>query len=377
VPAYDNMFGPSNFNGEDLDDYLVLQRDWGFDGALRSVGEDQLREVRERAARATQSVYRDLGLADLGDDRVAAVVDAAGSKDLDPLDPAVTLDASETIRARGVSLLNVVVSLARAGFTQEAERVLAMGRAHVTGDYLQTAAIFDYDMNVLSKITDPNDYRGPGTGYAPSQARRAEMATIRQQRSKRDLLDKQAPYAGHVRLVAVGDAERGSDPREVCIGLSPALGSELWATMAGIPVGDVIGQILAGLQEEGCAARLVQVRSTIDLGMIGLVAARLAGSGIGVGLQAKGTALIHRSDLAPLACLELYSVAPLITPEMYRDLGRNAGRHAKGLHPAPLRNPYIEEAIEPRYHAEAVTLVAIERECCVPEGGPLNVEVRR
>ena len=111
--------------------------------------------------------------------------------------------------------------------------------------------------------------------------------------------------------------------------------------------------------------------------MIGLIAARLAGSGIGIGLQAKGTALIHRSDLAPLACLELYSVAPLITPEMYRTLGRNAGRHAKGLHPAPLRNPYIEEAIEPRYHAEAVMLVAIERESCLPDGRPLNVEVRR
>jgi propanediol dehydratase large subunit len=377
VPAYDNMFGPSNFNGEDLDDYLVLQRDWGFDGALRPVDEARLREVRERAARATQSVYRDLGLAELGDDRVAAVVAAGGSKDLDPLDPTVVLDASEAIRSRGVSLLDVVLSLARTGFTDEAERVLAMGRAHVSGDYLQTAAIFDEDMNVLSKITDPNDYRGVGSGYEPSADRRAEMAAVRQQRSRRDLLDKQAPYAGHLSLVALGDAERGSDAAEVCVGLSPALGSELWATMAGIPVGDVIEQLLAGLREEGCAARLVKVRATIDLGMIGLTAARLAGSGIGIGLQAKGTALIHRSDLAPLACLELYSVAPLITPEMYRALGRNAGRHAKGLHPAPLRNPYIEEAIEPRYHAEAVMLVAIERESCVPDGPPLNVEVRR
>jgi propanediol dehydratase large subunit len=377
VPAYDNMFGPSNFNGEDLDDYLVLQRDWGFDGALRPVGEARLREVRERAAKATQCVYRDLGLAEFGDDRVAAVVAAAGSKDLDPLDPAVVLDASDAIRARGISLLDIVLSLARTGFTQEAERVLAMGRAHVTGDYLQTAAIFDEDMNVLSKITDANDYQGPGSGYAPGEARRAEIAAVRQQRSRRDLLQKQAPYAGHVRLVAVGDAEHGSDPTEVCIGLSPALASELWSTMAGIPVGEVIRQILAGVEEEGCASRLVKVRSTIDVGMIGLIAARLAGSGIGIGLQAKGTALIHRSDLAPLACLELYSVAPLITPEMYRDLGRNAGRHAKGLHPAPIRNPYIEEAIEPRYHAEAVTLVAIERESCVPEGGPLNMEVQR
>ena len=62
IPRYDNMFGPSNFNAEDLDDYLVLQRDWGVDGALRPVTEDRLRAVRERAARACLAVYRELGL---------------------------------------------------------------------------------------------------------------------------------------------------------------------------------------------------------------------------------------------------------------------------------------------------------------------------
>jgi len=217
VPAYDNMFGPSNFNAEDLDDYLVMQRDWGFDGALRTVDEVRLREVRERATRAVQAVYRDLDLAEFGDDRVAAVVVASGSKDLAPLDPAVVLDASERIMSRGVTILDVVRSLARTGFADEAERVLAMGRAHVTGDYLQTAAIFDEDMNVLSKVTDPNDYQGPGTGYEPSAERRREIAAIRQERSKRDLLAAQAhaQRAGRLRLVETGPARRGDDPQEV------------------------------------------------------------------------------------------------------------------------------------------------------------------
>ena len=44
-----------------------------------------------------------------------------------------------------------------------------------------------------------------------------------------------------------------------------------------------------------------QFRIRLDLGRIGLTAARLAGSGIAIGLQGKGTALIHRRDLAPLA----------------------------------------------------------------------------
>jgi len=380
ILRYDNMFGPSNFNGEDLDDYLVLQRDWGVDGGLRPVGEARLHEVRERAAKAVQAVYRELGLADFTDERVAEVVLAEGSRDLTPLDPTVVLEAADAIHERGLGILDVVRALERTGFREEAERVLAMGRARVAGDYLQTAAIFDEQMNVLSKITDPNDYQGPGTGHEVTAARRAEMAGIRQQRSQQDLLRRQADgaaAASHFRLIERGEAGPGVDPREVCVGVSPAFATKLWLTTSGLPVGEALRQILAGLEEEGCVARLVRVRATIDVGMIGLTAARLAGSGIGVGLQAKGTALIHRRDLPPLACLELYSIAPLVTKEMYRALGTNAGRHAKGLRPVPVRNPSTEQAIEARYHAEVVAMVAVERGECLPGAPPLNLKVVR
>ena len=375
IPRYDNMFGPSNFNGEDLDDYLIMQRDWGVDGGLRPVDEARLREVRERAAEAAQAVYRELGLADFADERVAAVVLAEGSRDLPPLDPTIVLEAADAIRERELGILDVIRALERTGFREEAERVLAMGRARVAGDYLQTAAIFDKQMNVLSKITDPNDYRGPGTGYEISPARRTEMEGIRQQRSREDLLERQAAHAGHIRLVERGEAAPGTDPREVCVGVSPALGTKLWQTMAGLPVGEALRQILAGLEEEGCVARLVRVPATIDLGMIGLTAARLAGSGVGIGLQAKGTALIHRRDLPPLACLELYSIAPLVTKEMYRALGTNAGRHTKGMRPVPVRNPSTEQAIEARYHAEVVAMVAVERAECLPGAAPVDLRV--
>jgi propanediol dehydratase large subunit len=400
IPRYDNMFGPSNFNAEDLDDYLVLQRDWGVDGALRPVDEETVKEVRERAARAVQAVYRDLGLYDYDDARVHRVVRASGSKDLPDIDPLAPCEAAAAIRDGGLGVLDVVASLARTGFGQEAERVLAMARERIKGDYLQTAAIFDEDMNVLSKITDPNDYTGPGTGYDLSEERAAEIAAIRQQRSIADLLADQARFAGHVELperggvaAARGDrqpespvygrsaassapptdrqpestaAQPGTDPREVCVGISPAFARSLWVTLSGLPVGEVLRQILAGFEEEGCVGRLVRVRSTIDLGMIGLTAARLAGSGIGVGLQAKGTALIHRRDLTPLANLELYSIAPLVTAQMYRQLGQNAARHAKGMTPIPVQNPYTDEAIGSRYHSRAVAMTAVEREACEP-----------
>jgi propanediol dehydratase large subunit len=121
--------------------------------------------------------------------------------------------------------------------------------------------------------------------------------------------------------------------------------------------------------------RIVRVNETIDLGLIGLIAARMAGSGIGIGLQAKGTALIHRRDLTPLANLELYSVAPSLTRASYRQMGINAGRHAKGATPEPERNPYSDEAIEARYHTTVVSLVAIERQWCDPAAGPESMSL--
>jgi propanediol dehydratase large subunit len=240
--------------------------------------------------------------------------------------------------------------------------VLDMLAARVHGDHLQTAAIFDESMRVLSLVTDPNDYAGPGTGYEPDAARQAEIDSIRQARGVEDLRKDQALLADDS-FAVVGPAAQGSDPREVVIGLSPGIGRTVWQTLSGLSVVDTLRELLAGLEEEGCLARVVRVNGTLDLGMVGLTAARLAGSGIGIGLQGKGTALIHRRDLPPLANLELYSMAPVITPDLYRLLGSNAGRHAKGATPVPARNPYTDEAIEARYHTSVIALVALERSC--------------
>jgi propanediol dehydratase large subunit len=154
------------------------------------------------------------------------------------------------------------------------------------------------------------------------------------------------------------------------IGVSPAVGRQIFVTLSGQPVLDVLAELLAGLEEEGCTGRVVRFNDTVDLGRIGLAAARLSGSGIGIGLQGKGTALIHRRDLPPLANLELYSTAPVVTPALYRLLGANAGRHAKGATPDPARNPYTDEAIEARYHTTVIALVALERRCVDPGLGP-------
>jgi len=374
IQRYDNMFGPSQWNAEDFDDWLVMQRDWGVDGGLRTADVDDVGALRQRAAEATRDVYRWLGLADFSDEHVERAVDAVGSKDLGDPDPMVVLSAAQAIRSSGLGSLQVARALLECGYDVEAGRVLDMLAVRVRGDHLQTAAIFDESMNVLSAVTDPNDYAGPGTGYEPTAVRKAEIDAIRQARGVADLRADQAQWADD-RLHAVGPAAPGTDPREVVIGLSPGVGRTVWRTLSGLSVVAVLEELLAGLEEEACVARVVRVNTTLDLGMVGLTAARLAGSGIGIGLQGKGTALIHRRGLPPLANLELYSMAPVITPALYRLLGTNAGRHAKGATPVPARNPYTDEAIEARYHTSVIALVALERACVDGSLGTEDIEV--
>jgi len=361
IQRYDNMFGPSNFNAEDIDDFLAMQRDWGVDGGLRTVPEDQIAELRREAAQLCRAVYQHLGLADFTDEHVERAVDAAGSKDLGETDTLAVVAAAHAIRDGGITVVDVVAALDETGYESVAERILVMTAARLAGDYLQTSAIFDEELRVLSLVTDPNDYAGPGTGFEPGPQRQAEIDAIRQARGVA-LLAVAAP--------AGPGAAPGQDPREVVIGVSPAVGRDVWRCLSGMTVTDVLAELLAGLEEEGCTGRVVRFNDTVDLGRIGLAAARLAGSGIGIGLQGKGTALIHRRDLAPLANLELYSVAPAVTPELYRLLGANAARHAKGGTPDPARNPYTDEAIEARYHTTVIALMALERAWVKPGAPP-------
>ena len=303
------------------------------------------------------------------DEHVELAVDAAGSKDLGETDTLAVLGAAQAIRQRGLTVVDIVAALDECGYSGEAERTMAFARARLSGDYLQTSAIFDEHLNVLSLVTDPNDYGGPGTGYEPSPERQREIDAIRQARGVADLRAEQARFA--VPLLAVsGPARPGQGPRDVVIGVSPAVGRDVWRCLSGLAVTDALREMLAGLEEEGCAGRVVRFNDSVDLGRIGLAAARLAGSGIGIGLQGKGTALIHRRDLAPLANLELYSVAPSVTPELYRLLGANAARHAKGGTPDPARNPYSDEAIEARYHTTVIALMELERRRMAPGAPP-------
>lgn len=177
-PNYDNMFAGSNFDAEDFDDYNVLQRDMQVDGGLRPVTEEEVVYVRNKAARAVQAVFTQLGLSPVTDAQVEAVTYAHGSKDTLDRDVTADLMAAEDVLKRGITGIDVVKALAETGFVDVAESVLSMLKQRVVGDYMQTAAILDKDFHVLSGINTPNDYMGPGTGYRVQGERWEEIKKI-------------------------------------------------------------------------------------------------------------------------------------------------------------------------------------------------------
>lgn len=178
VPNYDNMFAGSNFDAEDFDDYNILQRDLMVDGGLRPVSEDEVIKVRNKAARALQAVFDELGLPAVTDEEVEAATYAHGSKDMPNRNVVEDLKAAEEMMNKGITGLDVVKALNNQGFKDTAQNVFNMLKQRISGDYLHTSAIIDKDFNVISAVNNCNDYMGPGTGYRLSSERWNEIQNI-------------------------------------------------------------------------------------------------------------------------------------------------------------------------------------------------------
>ncbi|MFO1172532.1 MAG: propanediol/glycerol family dehydratase large subunit [Hyphomicrobiaceae bacterium] len=378
ILAYDNSFNASLLNGEEMEDYLVLQRDFEADGGLTPVEEARVLELRKRAVAAISAVLDELDLAHPTDAMAASVVAASGSDDTRSFTPGDATAISEAIKARGITVVDVIKALAVRGFREEAEHLLAMVRLRVSGDYLQTSSLVR-NGRVLSAVNDPNDYTGPGSGYRLSEARKREIAGIRDVVDREQVLRAENAYRAEeqarISYRTMGAATAGTDAREVVIGVSPAFGLKLFRTLGGHPLSSVLREIVTGIEEGGGIARIVRMRHTADTSFLGLSAAGLAGSGVGIGIQAKGTAVIHQKNRLPHHNLELFSNAPVTGLAHYRGLGRNAAAHARDDIPEPVVVPYRGEANGARFHAWIAYIYAIETEMTVDGASPEEVGV--
>ena len=270
--------------------------------------------MRERAARAVQAVFAELGLPPISDEEVeAATVRLRLARPARPRPRRRRRGGRRAARARRLAGSTSRSRSTGAASRDVAEAVLGMQRQRVSADYLQTAAVIDADGLVRSAVNDPNDYRGPGTGYRlegerwellqalphvvePARARSAarrddEPARRRARRGRRG----RRPGRGRRRGRA-GVRRRRSARRSTACGTRRAAGD-----LRRHP-----RRRRRRRASSACAASPTSPSSRHD-------GARLSGSGVALGLQSKGTAVIHRADLQPLDNLELFGMSPLYT----------------------------------------------------------------
>jgi propanediol dehydratase large subunit len=372
MPRHDNTFGGGNFDADDIDEWLTVQRDWRVDAGIEPVPDDEVLAVRERAARAVQAVFEEFALPAVSEHEVTAATVGYDSGDMPDRDRAADVEAADGLLARGVCGLDVALALDRRGFGDVAGAVLSMQRQRVSADYLQTAAVIDADGLVHSAVNDPNVYGGPGTGYRLEGERWELLQALPSVVEPSELVGGSS--TGPAILLEGKQAAKGTDPAEVVVAVGPAFADGLRRTINGLGHREILEVICAGVREGGGVPRLVRVPGVADVAFIGHQGARLSGSAVALGIQSKGTAVIHRADLEPLDNLELFGMSPLYTLDSYRAMGRNAAGYALGRRVGPVPTE-LDNFARAKLIVRTTLLHARETAAVRPGAAPVEVEL--
>lgn len=344
VPRRDNMFGGGNFDADDFDDYNVLQRDMQIDGGLIPISEDAALHYRHGAAAALQAIYAALDFPAITNAEVDAATTGHSSDDMPDRDFVADLFAADRFLAGTLTVADAISALIQTGFEKTANNLQEMMRQRTLGDYLQPAAIFQSDptgppaqgkektnptvsFHLVNALTDPNNYSGPGTGYRLSGNRWQNIKNLQHQKPAQNLITE-CIGTPSTKLHEIGNAKPGTN-LEIIVAVGPAFGKTLTRTINGLDHEAVLQAIFTGIAREGMTGRLVRIYHTSDCAAIGYTGAQISGSGIAIGIQSRGTAVIHKFGLPRLHNLELFSFSPSLTLDTFVAIGRNAAKYAK------------------------------------------------
>ena len=307
---------------------------------------------------------------------ITSVLYASGSNDTKTFKVREVGKISEKIKSRKITILEVIKSLYKGGYKNEAKNLFFLIKLKTSGDYLQTSAIIRNN-KILSAINDPNNYFGPGTGYRLSDKRREEIINIRGLLNREEIIRAEMVHEKSekklINYEPLGFASLGNKINEIVVGVSPAFGEKIFQTLAGHRLSEVLHNLKIGIIRGGYNFRLVRFKHTADTSFLGLSAARLSGSGIGIGLQAKGTAVIHQKNRLPHNNVELFSNAPLTKLYHYELMGFNSTEHAKEKKPEPVIVPTRGEALGARFHTRVALTYAIETSLIIKDAKPQEI----
>jgi propanediol dehydratase large subunit len=296
---------------------------------------------------------------------------ALDSRDLPDRDRAADVAAADRVLEEGISGLDIARELDRGGFADIAEAILGIQRQKMSADYLQTAAVIEPSGRVVSAVNDPNRYEGPGTGYRLEGERWQQLQGLPYALDPRTLVSEEPAgemlKQNHVAII-------GNRPDEVVVAVGPAFGDGLRSTINGLSHRDVLEAVAEGVRVEGGEPRFVRVLRVSDVAFIGHDGARLSGSGVAVGLQSKGTAIIHRADLEPLDNLELFGMSPLYTLDSYRAIGRNAAGYALGRPVGPVPTE-MDNFARAKLIVKTTLLHARETAAVLPGAASVEIEL--
>lgn len=375
IPRYDNMFGGGNFDVSEIDDWYVLQRDMQVDGGIVPVEEEEVLRVRKKAVLALQAVFSKLQFPPIEESEVSAAISAYSSKDMPDRDRVADIEAAQELLTGQLSVLDVIRALEETGFHDIAGNILELQRQRVLGDYLQPAAIFDENFQVLSALTQPNDYQGPGTGYRVKGQRWSRLQNLPQAKDPRAFLADLDGDSSADWFVELGPARLGQG-QEVIIAIGPAFGNGINMTIGNLNLLEVLLALIAGAEEGGVPVRIVRVFHTSDCAFIGHSGAQLSGSGIAIGIQSKGTTVIHQRGLAPLENLELFPQAPNLDLDLYRKIGNNAALYASGKPAVPVVVK-IDNMVRLRQIVQTTLLHCRATQTVVPDRPPEELRLRK
>ncbi|MBR0092157.1 MAG: propanediol/glycerol family dehydratase medium subunit [Lachnospiraceae bacterium] len=221
---------------------------------------------------------------------------------------------------------------------------------------------------IIKRVLTENLANQTSSGSAPAAAASPSVPS-----GSGEVFTRETPC--RMTVTETGVAPKGTAANEVVIGLGPAFGTKQTRTIIQIPHDRVLREVFAGIEEEGVSYRVIKVYETSDVSFIAHTAAKLSGSGVGIGIQSKGTTVIHQKDLMPLANLELFPQAPLIDLATYRQIGKNAAKYAKGESPTPVpvRN---DQMARPKYQAISALLHIKETELTDRNKKPQAVQIQ-